>query len=316
MPVLGFDIGGTTAEVALVEEGEILDRQTVTTGRGRRPEELLDALAETALALSGGGRGGADAAGIGIAGQVTADHRRLGFAPNLDWRDVPLADLMEDRLPVPVFLLNDVQAAALAEASRGAGRDTGEVLVVYVGTGVGGGMVADGELRRGCAGCAGEVGHIMIVHDGRECRCGARGCLEAYVGGWAIAERAREAVAEDPRAGEALLEAAGERDAITARTVSIVAGAGDALGRRLVRSTADYLGSGLASLINVVSPCALVLGGGVGLNMPGLLDRAGELALDRALAVPAGQVEIRRARIGEHAGVIGAADWAARRVHD
>lgn len=313
MQVFGFDIGGTTAEAAVVNEGKIVESSTIQTGRNRGPEEVADALAKAVAAMGEAGGEAVSAAGAGIAGQVRADDRRLGFAPNLGWRDVPLADLLEERLQVPVFLLNDGQAAALAEATRGAGQGSDEVLVVYVGTGIGGGIVVTGELRRGCSGCAGEVGHLPIVHGGRRCRCGVRGCLEAYAGGWAIAERAREAAAEDPETAASIASAAGSMEAITAETVSSAAGDGDELAKRLVEETADYLATGLAGLINVLSPCLMVVGGGVALHMPGLLARASELALYRALPVPAKQVEIRRARLAGDAGVIGAADWAVQR---
>lgn len=315
MHAFGFDIGGTTADVALVEDGRILDSRTIQTGRDRRPEDVVDALTRAAREMiRGSDDTRPDAAGAGIAGQVTADDRHLGFAPNLGWRDLPLASLFEERLDLPVSLLNDVQAAALAEATRGAGGGSPEVLVIYVGTGVGGGIYTTGDLRRGCAGCAGEVGHIPIVHGGRQCRCGARGCLEAYAGGWAIGERAREAVSREAERGARIIREAGDPESITARSVSAAAESGDALARQLIAETADYLASGLAGLINVMSPCTVVLGGGVMLNAPGMFEQTRNLALERALTVPAEQVQIRRAELGGDAGVIGAADWAMRRA--
>jgi glucokinase len=315
-PAYGFDIGGTSARVAVVDAGRVVGSETVRTGRDRAPADVAADLTAAARAVAESTGLAPVVGGAGVAGQVHADDRRLAFAPNLGWHDVALAELLEAGLGVTVHLLNDVQAAALAEATHGPPGRSGDVLVVYVGTGVGGGIVADGRLRRGCSGSAGEIGHITIVHGGRHCRCGSRGCLEAYAGGWAISERAREAVLADPAAGIALERAATSDDVITARAIAEAAAAGDGLARWLIEETANYLASGIASMINVLNPCAVVLGGGVTRHMTGLVERTRDLALSRALPLPAGSVKIRPAVMGDDAGMIGAAYWALQRAGD
>ncbi|MFP3939140.1 MAG: ROK family protein [Thermoanaerobaculia bacterium] len=311
---LGIDLGGTKVGIALVDLDDrvVASHRRVTDSEGGPERVVQDIVAATREILD---RAGAPAGrlGVGVAGQVDSRHGVVRSTPNLiGWRDFPLARSLEDALDLPVAVTNDVNATTLAEHAVGAGRGADDLLVVFVGTGVGGGIVAGGRLVDGAGGYAGEIGHMTIVVDGRPCSCRNRGCLEAYVGGWAIAERAREAVDEAPEAGEVLLDAAGGRNRITAATVDRVADSGDPLARRLVEETGHFLGAGLVGAVHALNPARVVLGGGVIEGMPDLVAAAAAHVRERAMEVFLEDLEIVPTTLGADAGVIGAAVYARR----
>ncbi|HTW55997.1 MAG TPA: ROK family protein [Thermoplasmata archaeon] len=311
---IGVDLGGTKIAYALVApNGRVTGRHRHPTGAQRGADAVV---VDVVRALRRGlGRAGAaaGAVGVGIAGQI--DRRGVVVtSPNLDWRRVALRARLEAAVGVPVTVTNDLRAITYGEWQFGAGRGARDLVCVFVGTGVGGGIVADGRLRYGATDTAGEVGHTTVVAGGRPCHCPNRGCLEAYVGGWAIAERAQEAVAEDPRRGRALVRLARHRGAISARTVAVAAQGGDALARQLVRETGDYLAAGLVSVANAFDPAVLVIGGGVLDGMPTLLPYVRRRVRDAALAVVARRLRIVPAALGGEAGVLGAAAMARLRL--
>jgi len=246
------------------------------------------------------------------AGFVTADRRGVFFAPNLDFGEAPLADLLQDALGLPVGVENDGNAAAWAEHRFGAGIGVPDQLTVVLGTGVGGGLILGGELYRGGHGVAAEIGHIGVVRDGIPCNCGRRGCLEQYASGVALQRDARLAAAAGR--APALLEAAGGDPAeVTGRMVTEAAQAGDPDALELFALYADSLGVGLASLVAVLDPSVVILGGGV--------SEAGEVllaptrrALERQITGAGHRPypELRTAKMGNDAGLIGAADLARR----
>ncbi len=200
--------------------------------------------------------------GIGVAGVVSQPEAIVQEAPNLDWREVPLRDLVAARTGLPVWLENDTNAAALGEFWYGAGRDAMNMLYLGIGTGIGGGIILDGKLYRGCSGGAGEVGHLVIEPLGPVCGSGHPGCLEALVSGRAIARMAREAAAQDQ--GAALLRlAGGNLNFITGETVTQALNENNPTARAIVSRAGMYLGMGLASMINLLNPALIVIGGGV-----------------------------------------------------
>lgn len=309
---LGIDLGGSKVGLALVdpEHRVVASRRLVTDSEGG-PERVVEDLVAAARELVD--RGGAPVVrvGIGVAGQVDSHSGTVRSTPNLSgWRDYPLARGIEDALDLPVAVTNDVNATTLAEHAVGAGRGVDDLLVLFVGTGVGGGIVAGGRLVDGAGGYAGEIGHMTVVVDGRPCSCRNRGCLEAYVGGWAIAERARDAVDEAPEAGEILLDAAGGRNQITAATVDRAADAGDPLARRLVEETGHYLGAGLVGAVHAFNPSRVVLGGGVIEGMPDLMTAAAAHVRERAMEVFLEGLEIVPTALGADSGAVGAALYA------
>jgi glucokinase len=250
--------------------------------------------------------------GVGAAGYIDADRSTVLFAPNIAWRDEPLGRDLSNLTGLPVTIENDANAAAWGEFQYGAGRDVDDQLMITVGTGVGGGVIAGGRLLRGGYGVAAEVGHLCVVPDGRQCGCGNRGCFEQYASGSALVRAAREAAVGPSLLARDLLErAGGDPAAITGPLITEAAQDGDRFAIEQLRSLGQWLGHGIASLVAVLDPSVIVIGGGV--------SEAGDLLLgpirDTFASALTGrgyrpQAEIRPAVLGNRAGVIGAADLA------
>lgn len=311
---IGVDLGGTKLEAASVDRrGRVLERRRTPTetdgGPGRVVEQIVG-LARELVEKAGSSPVGV---GVGVAGQIDPDTQSVVFAPNLDWRDVPLRARLASDLDLPVAVTNDVRAATWGEWLHGAGRDCDDLVVLFVGTGIGGGIVSGGRMLAGCRNTAGELGHVPVAIDGPACRCGGHGCLEAHAAGRAIERRAREAVAARPDAGAALLERAdGHRDAISARLVADVARGGDPLAREILDAACAALATGVVGIVNALNPCRVVLGGGVVEGLPEWIDRAREAVRSRALEAASRAVEVTPAALGGDAGVVGAGALALR----
>ncbi|HEU0100781.1 MAG TPA: ROK family glucokinase [Mycobacteriales bacterium] len=307
---IGVDVGGTKINAGVVDErGSILARSRLPTP-GTDPQRVEEAIAALVAELRAGHE--VTAVGIGAAGFVDADRARVIFAPNLSWRDEPLRDEVAARIGLPVVVENDANAAAWAEYRFGAGQGVSHLVVVTVGTGIGGGIVLGGQLYRGAGGVGAEIGHLQVVKDGRRCGCGQRGCWEQYCSGRALLHEAREIADVDPVYGARLLALGdGEPEGIEAREVTLAAQEGDPAALACFAEVGSWLGQGLADLAAVLDPQVLVVGGGVA--------DAGDLLLEparRAFAevLTAGRYrphpEIRAARLGNDAGMVGAADLA------
>ncbi|MGZ5398616.1 MAG: ROK family glucokinase, partial [Nocardioides sp.] len=250
----------------------------------------------------------------GAAGYVDRDRARVLFAPNIAWRDVNLKAELEERVDVPVVVENDANAAAWGEFRFGAGSDVDDLMLVTVGTGVGGGLVLDGELYRGAFGVGAEIGHLRVVPDGIICGCGHHGCFEQYASGSALVREARQIAINGVPAADALLaRAGGSVEAIDGPMISEAARDGDAFAIGRLAELGHWLGSGIASLVTVLDPAVVAIGGGV--------SEAGDLLLEPLRAaferhLPGREyrplAEIRRATLGNAAGMIGAADLARR----
>jgi glucokinase len=307
------DLGGTKIQAAVVDAaGEtVAAHRTETDVEGGPSKAVADIVRCVHACVPDLASVGA--VGIGVAGQVDSAAGIVRSAPNLGWRDFPLGERLEQVLEVPVVVENDVRAIAWGVWQHGAGRGVDDLLVVFVGTGVGGGIVSGGQLLTGDRGVAGELGHATLVAGGRLCTCGRRGCMEAYTGGWAIAARARDAIEADPEAGQGILNAAGKRD-VTAVVVSQAAADGDPLATRLLDETARYLGSGIAGLVHALNPLRIVLGGGVIDGNPYLVDIVDEVVREETIQVFSDRLEIRASELGPRAGVIGSASLARRRL--
>lgn len=303
---IGIDVGGTKIAAGVVStDGHVVEEQRRQTPAAD-PDKTEDAIIDLVRELAG--RHDIEGVGIGAAGYVDADRAVVMFAPNLAWRDEPLRDKLEQHLDLPVVVENDVNAAAWGEFSFGAGADIDDLLMVAVGTGVGGGIVIKGELLRGSFGVAAEIGHLRVVPQGLPCGCGRRGCWEQYASGRALV---REAVSQ-VRPGDALLERAGGDPArIEGGMVTQGAQDGDELCLRLLIDLGHWLGEGIASLAAVLDPRVVVIGGGVS-EAGDLLMASVEEAFDQHL--PAAEhhprLEMRLATLGNEAGMIGAANLA------
>ncbi|BBH18299.1 glucokinase [Nocardioides baekrokdamisoli] len=284
----GVDVGGTKILAAVVDAGGCIVEEVRIASPAGHVEAMIESIAGVVGDLAG--RHQIDAVGIGAAGYIDKSRSRVLFAPNIAWRNLDLKAEIEARIDLPVVVENDGNAAAWGEFRFGAGRDVEDMVMVTVGTGVGGGIVINGELVRGAYGVAAEIGHLTVVPDGDLCGCGKRGCLEAYASGTALERRV------PGMSGPEITAAARAGDQ---RCIEAIAGIG------------RWLGGGLASLAAVLDPGRIVVGGGVA--------EAGDLLLDpvreafRTHLTGVGyrpEAEIVSAALGNHAGVIGAADVA------
>lgn len=311
---VGIDLGGFKTALALLDpEGEVVHRARRGTRAGAGPDAVIEdlvGLVRESLEEVGGRMG---RLGVGVCGQVARDSGVVRLAPNLEgWRETPLQARLEEALQVPVVVANDLHMIAMGEWREGAGRGVSDMVAVFVGTGIGGAVISDDRLLLGHAGHAGEVGHTTVVVGGRECSCGNRGCVEAYAAGWAVAKRAREAVASGG-AGSLLPELAGSIDGITSKTVAEACGRGDEVARRIAAETGDYLAAAMVNVVNSFNPHRLVLGGGVLDGFPDLIEVIRDHVNRNALSACVEQLEIVRAELGPHAGAIGAAVLARSR---
>lgn len=307
---VGVDLGGTKVEAALVDaSGNILSSHRHPTHPEKGASQIIEDISACVDQCLAKGKSQAQALGIGVAGQVDLAGV-VRSSPNLGWNNVPLREMLEERVKLPVYVSNDVRVASWGEWRFGAGKGVHDLIVVFVGTGIGGGVVSGGRMLEGCSNTAGEIGHITLISDGRDCRCPNRGCLEAYAGGWAIAERAQEAVEADPDAGRSLLSIAGSLEKITAATVSQAYHEGDLLAFQLVKETIQYLAGGLVGIVNAFNPCVLVLGGGVIEGIPEIVENMEAIIKKRALKPAAERLKVAKAALGNRAGIIGASALA------
>lgn len=286
--VLGIDIGGTTFTVGAISTAgrRIGALQEEPTNPKDGADGVLHRIAAAARVVMDEVRqteSDAEFIGIGAGapGPLDAEAGVVLLTPNLGWVDYPLRDRLQAALGLPTVIDNDANCAVLGEWWQGAARGTRHAIGFTIGTGIGGGIIVDGKLYHGASGCAGEIGHTTIEANGRHCACGNYGCLEAYASGLAIARRAVEAI-ESGEVTTLLERAGGDPGRITARTVYDAAHDGDELARELVHETAQFLGAGVANLVNVFNPEVVVVCGGV--------TRAGDL-----LFVPLRREVTRRA---------------------
>lgn len=305
-----MDIGGTKVAAGVVDKrGAIL----ATTHRDTPADDVRqieDAIAAVVAELASSYRVGA--VGVGAAGFIDAQRSTVMFAPNLAWRDEPLQASLQRRLGRLVVVENDANAAAWAEVRFGAGRGAEHVVALTVGTGIGGGVVINGQLVRGQFGAAAEIGHVVVVPDGRPCGCGLRGCWEQYASGRALVREAHEYLQGAPEAtGELLRLAQGRPEDVTGQMITEAALAGDDAALRCFDVVGTWLGRGLAGLAAVLDPGVFVIGGGV--SAAGEVLRAPASAAFAASLTGHGYrplAELRIAELGPAAGLVGAADLA------
>ncbi|MGH3448164.1 MAG: ROK family glucokinase [Nocardioidaceae bacterium] len=313
---IGVDVGGTKIAAAVVDR----DGAMVASARRDTPESDAEAVEAVIADVCEELRADHDveddveAVGIGAAGFVDKSRSTVLFAPNLSWRNVPLRAGVERRTGLPTVIENDANVAAWGEFAFGSGKDVDDLVLVTVGTGIGGGVVVDGELYRGSFGIAGEIGHLRVVPGGHLCGCGNRGCWEQYGSGTALEREAREVAAIDSPRSATLVELAdGNADQISGPMVTEAARYGDPLAVELVQTMGRWLGEGIASLTAVLDTAVVAIGGGVA--------EAGELVSEPVRTAFHHQLtgrgfrpelEIRLASLGNEAGVIGAADLARR----
>ncbi|MDX1620945.1 MAG: ROK family protein [Nitriliruptorales bacterium] len=302
---VGIDVGGTKLVAATVaEDGAVLDRARVESPRGDA-DRMLDVLVQLVDDVGGHGL----PVGVGIAGIVSPDGT-LRYGPNLDLEQVPLARLLGERLGTSIVVKNDATVALYGEYAAGAGRGARDLLMLTLGTGVGGAFMVDGAVVDGAHGFAGELGHIIIVDDGRPCPCGNLGCLEAYASGTAVERRVVQRLGDD--AVETSLREL-SRDELVGKDVTTAAGDGDAFAQEVLTEAGRWLGVGLASLVNVLDPARILIGGGFATGSADWVLPAAQQAMQRRLlgAAHRPSLEPILAELGDDAGMIGAARLAA-----
>ncbi|HEY0025464.1 MAG TPA: ROK family protein [Longimicrobium sp.] len=269
--IVGVDLGGTNIVVGLVpiEGGEVLGFRTVPTESVRGAKFVVDrivSLVEAAItevtAAQGTSRAAVAGVGIGSPGPLDRKTGTVINTPNLGWRNFPLRDLVANQVKLPCALDNDANCATYGEWWLGAGRGVSSLVGLTLGTGIGGGIVLDGQIYHGCSDVAGEIGHMTIDSNGRKCKCGNYGCLEQYASGPAIALRAAEGI--EAGAETSLVEMVdGKLEDITAATVYEATVQGDPYAAEVMKDTARFLGAGVASIINILNPEMVVIAGGV-----------------------------------------------------
>lgn len=282
--LVGVDVAETYVHVELFDLA-LRVRHTSERSIGPETNQPADIAAhigeaiDTLLAEFGAAKGDVLGVGVSVPGQVAPELGVSVFAPGWDWHDVPLLAILQERIELPVYLDNPLMASTVAELWFGAGREADNLVCVTVGTGVGAGIAIHGSLYRGTTNAAGEWGHSVVVYDGRLCRCGSRGCVEAYAGAPGVMRTLAEVDAASP-----LLH--GDDQDATVAALARAAADGDPVALETMRRTAGYLGAGVANLINILNPEAVVLGSWAGLALgphllPELREVVGRHALDR-----------------------------------
>jgi glucokinase len=316
--ILGIDLGGTKILTAVTNsQGKMLSRDHSITpaqkGRAAVIQSILES-AHRALEQAGIAISALTAIGVGAPGISNPETGILFTSPNLPgWRDVPLRDIIQERLGKKTFLINDANAAALGEFYFGAARGARNFIYITISTGIGGGIVIDGKIYGGAIGAAGEVGHMTIDDDGPICNCGNRGCWETLASGTALAREARHRIEEGVRTS--ILEyAGGEVEEVTAEAIHKAAEQGDSLAKELIAWTGYYVGVGLVNLINIFNPELIVIGGGLSNIGDMLLEPAFEVAGERAYKEAFQTVRFASAELGRNSGVLGAAAFALREI--
>jgi len=312
---IGIDIGGTKVAGGIVDETGAITHRTRrdTPHRSTSPSVVENTIVESVEELLRQvDPDDVVAVGIGAAGFVAEDRATVVFAPHLSWRNEPLRAALSQRIHLPITVDNDANAAAWAEACFGAARGESHVVVITLGTGIGGALIIDGHVERGRHGIAGEFGHMQIMPGGIRCECGNRGCWEQYASGNALVREARAMIeAGSPVVADLLARLGGDAAALTGPFITEAAREGDPTARELLADIGEWLGIGLANLASAFDPGLFVIGGGVSAADEMLIGPARE-AFRRQLPGRGYRPEARivRAVLGSDAGLIGAAELA------
>lgn len=309
--VIAIDLGGTNIKIAVIKnDNKIIKKLSVPTKSYKDKGALIDGLAQLCAKIISEARlKKTEIAGIGIGAPGLIDSKRgiINQLVNIKgFKDVPLKKLIEKKTGISTFLDNDVNVMTLGELYYGAGRGAKNLLCVTLGTGVGGGIVIDGKLYRGSSLSAGEIGHMPLNEEGPKCNCGGFGCMEKYVGNKYIAAMAIQKIKKAKR-GLVLKLAKGNLRRITPEVISLAAKKGDKLARAVWKEIGGHLGVTLAGVINLLNPEMIVIGGGVAGAGRFLFEAARRTVRERAMEAPARAVKIVKAKLGNEAGLIGAA---------
>lgn len=307
---IGIDLGGTKILIALVdrETGEVLHHVKKKTKKDKGPKNIIKKMLEgidELLEESGKTLDDISSIGVGAAGQIDRQNGILIAAANLDCYDLNIKGILSEKFNIRVFVGNDVEIAAIGEQKFGAGKGCDDFVCVFVGTGVGSAIIKDGKIITGATGTAGEIGHIIVDLNGRQCSCGAHGCLEAYASRSAIERRIEGALKKGRKS--CILDYLETGKSITSSMIQKSIEREDELVLQCVTEASEYLSGGIASIINFVNPELVILGGGLIEAVDYFYQKTIKKARAKSLPVPAEKIQFKKAMLGDYSGVIGAA---------
>lgn len=313
---IGIDLGGTKIFTAVADkDGNIIAEKKIATETELGQERIKENIFRSVFAVMEEAELHKDdirAIGLGSPGPLNVKKGIIYEPSNLSIKNMPIVDLLEEKTGISAYLENDANTAALGEKVFGIGKKADNLIYMTISTGIGGGIIIDGKIYYGIDGNAGEIGHMIIDPDGPHCGCGNKGCFETFSSGTAIKRMGNEAAADgsSPLLGQIAEEPGG----IDAKKVAEAARKGDQIALNIFKTVGNYLGIGLANLVNIFNPEMIILGGGVMKAGEFFLDKAEEVMKERALAASADTVKIREAVLGERIGVKGAIAVALQKV--
>lgn len=307
---IGIDLGGTKILIGLVEKesGKVVSHIKKKTKKEKGPENIVRKMVEGVEELleeSGKSFTEISSIGIGSAGQIDRKNGIIIGAPNLDCYNLNLKEILQNKFNIPVFVGNDVEVATIGEQKFGAGKGCADFVCVFVGTGIGSAIVKNGHIIYGATGTAGELGHIIVDLNGRPCACGAHGCLEAYASRSAIETRIEGALKKGRKS--CISEYLEEGKAITSSMIRKSIEREDELVTQCVSEASEYLSGGLASVINLINPELIILGGGLIEAVDYFYKQTIKKVKSKSLPVPAEKIRFSKTILGDYSGVIGAA---------
>jgi glucokinase len=307
---IGIDIGATKTKILMLTgKGEIIARSKILTESDKRPEPIVDragAEIESLIRQNNVKRSQVEAVAVGICGFQNPRTGMIDISPNLHWYNVPFKSLLEKRSGLPVYMANDVNAAAWGEFVYGAGRGCADMAAIFIGSGIGGGLISNGLLIEGGTGTAGEVGHMTFRVNGLKCDCGKKGCFESYGGGMPMERRMRKA-AQKGKSPLALKLAKGRIADINTRVIRKAAEAGDPAAKKIWDDAVEAYITLSANLISLLNPDRLVIGGGVLAGNPGLLRTIQEGVKVMAVNLSVRHARVVKSELGDDAVAMGAA---------
>ena len=311
-PVLAMDLGGTKIMAAIISS-KVIAKEYQLTLADEGPQSVISrvmSVIDRLLGLRNLAPSQLDSISIAAAGAIDSEKGLVTSSPNLPgWRDIPLRDMVRGKYGVNTFLINDASAAVLGEHHSGAGKGVNNLIMLTVGTGIGGGIIINDRLYSGPSGSAGEIGHMTIDVNGPKCSCGNIGCLETLSSGTAVAKEAIRRLGQGERSSlTEIVE--GKIEDITAEKVSLAARGGDPLALEVISKAATYLGVGLVNLVNIFNPEMIIIGGGLAKMGDLLLEPARRVVRERAFPLSARLVRIVPSQLGDDAAVLGAAIFA------
>lgn len=314
--IIGIDFGGMSAKAGIFCDGKFLAKKTAPTSMNDGVERTTAVMANLAKDLakeSGISFDDVVCIGIGSPGVIDSASGEVVFWGNYDWHHVPLGSLVSSLTGKPVFVTNDANAAALGEAKYGCGKQYGSSVLITLGTGVGGGVVIEGKLFEGYRSAGTEIGHSVIVKDGLPCGCGRKGCFEQYASARALVRQTREKMAQCP--DSAMWEGLASLDDAGGKTAFAAAAKGDKAAQEVVDGYIDYLAEGIANIVNILRPEAIMVGGGVSNEGDRLIEPL-KKAVDKKIFVSSDIVPlaVKKAELGNDAGIYGAAEYAVSRL--